>query len=162
MAVRAHIMDTQASVTALLFPFLATTSIMGRMEWTVRATSIGTWAAYLVSFCMASLRIAFSSSVSFGSLNAEKTRSYASESRSTSVISWRVSSSKRTERSSIISFTSTYFLRPMVRLATIAASEVARAPLSAETLPPPGTGSLLSTLLINSLMVSSVNMAISI
>jgi hypothetical protein len=36
------------------------------------------------------------------------------------------------------------------------------APLSAETLPPPGTGSLLSTLLINSLMVSSVNMAISI
>ena len=32
-------------------------SIMGRMEWTVRATPIGTWAAYLVSFCMASLRI---------------------------------------------------------------------------------------------------------
>ena len=61
----------------------------------------------------------------------------------------------RAEICSISSFTSAYFLRPTVRLATMAASDAASEPFNAETLPPPGTGSLPVTLSINSLTAKS-------
>ena len=149
-AVRAHIMATVASVTALLLPRRAAASIIGNNALAVRATSIGTSAAYFVSRWMASLRTAFSSSVSLGNLKAAKTRSYASASRSTSANSFADCSVIRAEICSISSFTSAYFLRPTVRLATMAASDAASEPFNAETLPPPGTGSLPVTLSINS------------
>ena len=155
--VRAAIIATQASVTAFRFPLCATYIIVSITEAISSATSIGTIAACFVASWITRLRSAFSSSVSFGSLKAANTRSYASLSRSIS----RISRSRMIAASVAIvriwPSTSAYFFLPIVRFATISVSAVAIAPFRAEILPPPGTGALPAVSARNPLIVKSTS-----
>ena len=106
---------------------------------------------------MAAERAAFCSSVSFGMPKASLTTLNASVSRS-------ITSSRRALRalpffstSAAYSANSAYFLRPCVRLPTMAVSAAPMEPASAATEPPPGAGASDATVSTNWVTVISAS-----